>query len=84
MTHFVGLDISQKMAAICIVAKAGRDTMARSAPVGSRDPFMVRRHSEDDVRIGVVHELGDARFRKDRSRPPAVRGKSAGIWRRTG
>ena len=36
MTYFVGLDVSQKMTAICVVDDTGRQTMAGPVPHKSR------------------------------------------------
>jgi len=67
MTPFVGLDVSQKMTAICVVDDAGRRVWRGQC---TSDPEqieqMVRRHAGDDARIGLetgpmtpwlVHEL---------------------------
>ena len=67
MTLFVGLDVSQKMTAICVVDDAGRRVWRGQC---TSDPEqieqMVRRHAGDDARIGLetgpmtpwlVHEL---------------------------
>ena len=35
MTNFVGLDVSQKMTAICVVDNAGQQTVAGPVPHGS-------------------------------------------------
>ena len=54
MTHFVGLDLSQKMTAICVVDNAGRRLrrgQCRSVP--EQIDCVVRRHAGDDVRIGI-------------------------------
>jgi transposase len=67
MTHYVGLDVSQKVTAICIVDDTGRRLWRGQC--GS-DPeqiaLAVRRHAGEDARIGIetgpmtpwlVHEL---------------------------
>ena len=67
MAHYVGLDISQKMTAICIVDDAGRRLwrgQCRSVP--EEIEVTIRRHATDGARIGIetgamtpwlVHEL---------------------------
>jgi transposase len=67
MTRFVGLDVSQKMTAICVIDNAGRRLwrgQCSSVPEQIRD--VVLRHAGDNVRIGIetgamtpwlVHEL---------------------------
>jgi transposase len=67
MTHFVGLDVSQKMTAICVVDNAGRRVWRGRCPTAPEQiAAMVRRHAGDDFRIGIetgamtpwlVHEL---------------------------
>jgi transposase len=67
MTHFVGLDVSQKMTAICVVDNAGRRLWRGQCPTAPEQiAAMVRRHAGDDSRIGIetgamtpwlVHEL---------------------------
>ena len=67
MTNFVGLDVSQKMTAICVVDKVGRRLWRGQCPtVPEQIAAMVRRHAGDDARIGIetgamtpwlVHEL---------------------------
>lgn len=67
MTHYIGLDVSQKLTAICIVDSTGRRLWRGQC---TSDPEQIervaRRHVEKDVRIGVetgpmtpwlVHEL---------------------------
>jgi transposase len=67
MTHYIGLDVSQKLTAICIVDDTGRRLWRGQC---TSDPEqierVVRRHAEKDARIGVetgpmtpwlVHEL---------------------------
>ena len=67
MTHYIGLDVSQKLTAICIVDDTGRRLWRGQC---TSDPEhierVVRRHAEKDGRIGVetgpmtpwlVHEL---------------------------
>ena len=67
MTLFVGLDVSQKMTAICVVDGAGRRVW-RGQCASDPEPIerVVRRHAGDDARIGLetgpmtpwlVHEL---------------------------
>src|SRR3990172_3503581 len=65
--HYVGLDVSQKMTAICVVDGAGRRIWrgeCRTAP--EEIESAVRRHAGEDARIGIetgpmtpwlVHEL---------------------------
>jgi transposase len=67
MTYYVGLDVSQKMTAICVVDDAGcRLWRGQCASVPEEIERTVRRHAEGDARIGVetgpmtpwlVHEL---------------------------
>ena len=67
MTRFVGLDVSQKMTAICVVDNAGRRLWRGQCPtVPEQISVLVRRHAGDDARIGIetgamtpwlVHEL---------------------------
>ena len=67
MTHFVGLDVSQKMTAICVVDNVGRRIWRGQCPsVPEQIGGLVRRHAGDDARIGIetgamtpwlVHEL---------------------------
>jgi transposase len=67
MTHFVGLDVSQKMTAICAVGNAGRRLWRGQCPtVPEQITVLVRRHAGDEARIGIetgamtpwlVHEL---------------------------
>ena len=67
MTRFVGLDVSQKITAICIVDNAGRRLWRGQCPtVPEQISVLVRRHEGDDARIGIetgamtpwlVHEL---------------------------
>jgi transposase len=67
MCHSVGLDVSQKTTAICVVDAAGK-TIWRGACASSPDQIeaKIRRHAGDEARIGVetgamtpwlVHEL---------------------------
>lgn len=54
MTHFVGLDVSQRMTAICVVVDAGRRLWRGQCPtVPERIHHVVRRHAGDDARIGI-------------------------------
>ena len=67
MTHFVGLDVSQKTTAICVVDASGRRIwrgVCASAPEVIEQAL--RRHAGDEARIGIetgpmtpwlVHEL---------------------------
>jgi transposase len=67
MTHFVGLDVSQKMTAVCVVDDAGRRLWRGQCPsVPEQINVLVRRYAGDDARIGIetgamtpwlVHEL---------------------------
>jgi transposase len=67
MTHFVGLDVSQKMTAIWVVDNAGRRLWRGQCPTAPEQiAAMVRRHAGHDPRIGIetramtpwlVHEL---------------------------
>ena len=67
MTRFVGLDVSQKLTAICIVDETGRRLWRGQC---ATDPGQIERmvsgHAEEDARIGaeagpmtpwLVHEL---------------------------
>jgi len=67
MTHYVGLDVSQKLTAICIVDDTGRRVWRGQC---TSDPEQIERavcrHAEEDARIGIetgpmtpwlVHEL---------------------------
>ena len=54
MTCFVGLDVSQKMTAICVVDNAGRRLWRGQCPtVPAQISVLVRRHAGDDARIGI-------------------------------
>ncbi len=67
MTNYVGLDVSQKMTAICVVDGAGRRLWRGQCPsVPEQIHRAVRRHAGEDVRLGIetgamtpwlVHEL---------------------------
>ena len=67
MTNYIGLDVSQKMTAICVVDNAGRRLWRGQCPtVPEQIHRAVRRHAGNDVRIGIetgamtpwlVHEL---------------------------
>ena len=67
MTCFVGLDVSQKMTAICVVDNAGHRLWRGQCPTNPEQiSILVRRHAGDDARIGIetgamtpwlVHEL---------------------------
>jgi Integrase core domain len=54
MTRFVGLDVSQKITAICVVDDAGRRLWRGQCPTNPEQiSILVRRHAGDDARIGV-------------------------------
>jgi transposase len=67
MTHYVGLDVSQKTTAICVIDAAGRRLWrGQCASVPERIEQTVRRQAGDDAKIGIetgpmtpwlVHEL---------------------------
>ena len=67
MTYFVGLDVSQKITAICVVDDTGRRLWRGQCPtIPEQISILVRRHAGDDARIGIetgamtpwlVHEL---------------------------
>ncbi|MGO9237583.1 MAG: IS110 family transposase [Methylocella sp.] len=67
MTCFVGLDVSQKMTAICVVDNAGHRLWRGQCPtIPEQISILVRRHAGGDARIGIetgamtpwlVHEL---------------------------
>src|SRR5215470_12622741 len=67
MTCFVGLDVSQKMTAVCVVDNAGRRLWRGQCPtVPEQINILVRRHAGENARIGIetgamtpwlVHEL---------------------------
>ncbi len=67
MTGFVGLDVSQKMTAICVVDNAGRRLWRGQCPANPEQiSILVRRHVGNDAHIGIetgamtpwlVHEL---------------------------
>ena len=67
MTCFVGLDVSQKMTAICVVDNAGHRLWRGQCPTNPEQiSVLVRRHAGSDARIGIetgamtpwlVHEL---------------------------
>jgi transposase len=69
MTYYVGLDVSQKMTAICVVDDAGcRHWRGQCSTAPEQIERAVRRHVQGDARIGVetgpmtpwlVHELRD-------------------------
>jgi transposase len=54
MPHYVGLDVSQKLTAICVVDDTGRRLWRGQCP---SDPEViecaVRRHAGEDARIGI-------------------------------
>ena len=49
MTHFVGLDVSQKMTAICVVDNAGHRLWRGQCPVPEQITVLVRRHAGDEA-----------------------------------
>src|ERR1700730_6917842 len=54
MTNFVGLDVSQKMTAICVVDNAGHRLWRGQCPtVPEQLAALVRRHAGDEARIGI-------------------------------
>ena len=54
MTQFIGLDVSQKLTAICIVDETGRKLWrGQCATDPGQIERMVRRHAGEDTRIGV-------------------------------
>ena len=67
MIHYIGLDVSQKMTAICVVDTDGRRLWrGQCASTPEQIEQAVRRHAGDDARIGIetgpmtpwlVHEL---------------------------
>ena len=67
MTCFVGLDVSQKMTAICVVDNAGHRLWRGQCPTNPEQiNTLVRRHAGSDAHIGIetgamtpwlVHEL---------------------------
>ena len=67
MTHYVGLDVSQKMTAICVVDESGcRLWRGQCLSLPDEIEQMVRKHTGRDARIGIetgpmtpwlVHEL---------------------------
>jgi transposase len=54
MTHYIGLDVSQKMTAVCVVDSSGRQLWRGQWPT---DPEQIRRvvtrHGGEDVRVGL-------------------------------
>lgn len=72
MSHFVGLDVSQKMTAICVVDKDGRRIWRGQCPsVPEQITAALRRYAGDNARIGIetgamtpwiVHELRNLGF----------------------
>jgi hypothetical protein len=56
MTHFVGLDVSQKMTSICVVDNAGRRLWRGQCP-SVRRSTLAASESGDFVEIGGVGEL---------------------------
>jgi transposase len=66
MTYHVGLDVSQKLTAICVVDDTGRRLWGQCASDPEQIERTVRRHGGNEVRIGIetgpmtpwlVHEL---------------------------
>lgn len=67
MIHYIGLDVSQKVTAICVVDAEGRRLwQGQCASTPERIEQAVRKHAGDDARIGIetgpmtpwlVHEL---------------------------
>ena len=54
MTHYVGLDVSQRMTAICVVDEAGhRIWRGECRTVPEEIESTVRLHAGDDARIGI-------------------------------
>jgi hypothetical protein len=54
MTRFVGLDVSQKITAICVVDDLGRRLWRGQCPTNPEQiSILVRRHVGDDARIGI-------------------------------
>ena len=54
MSHFVGLDVSQKMTAICVVDKnAGRIWRGQCPSVPEQISAALRRYAGDNARIGI-------------------------------
>jgi transposase len=72
MSHFVGLDVSQKMTAICVVDNDGRRIWRGRCPsVPEQISVSLRRCAGDNARIGIetgamtpwiVHELRNLGF----------------------
>ena len=72
MSHFIGLDVSQKSTAICVVDKDGRRIWrGQCLSVPEDIGAAVRRYAGDDARIGIetgamtpwiVHELRNLGF----------------------
>ena len=54
MTRYVGLDVSQKLTAICVVDDSGH-RLWRGQCVSDPDQIecIVRRHGSEDARIGI-------------------------------
>jgi transposase len=67
MTRFVGLDVSQKITAICVDDDTGRRLWRGQCPtIPAQISFLVSRHAGEDARLGIetltmtpwlVHEL---------------------------
>ena len=72
MTHYVGLDVSQKLTSICVVDDAGRRLWrGQCASDPEQIERAIRRHAGEDARIGIetgpmtpwlVHELRGRRL----------------------
>jgi transposase len=72
MTHYVGLDVSQKLTTICIVDDTGRRLWRGQCTSDPEQIFQtVRRHAGEDARIGIetgpmtpwlAHELRSRRL----------------------
>jgi transposase len=56
MSHFVGLDVSQKITAICVVDKDGRRIWRGQCPsVPEQISAALRRYAGDNARIRRAH-----------------------------
>jgi transposase len=53
MTHYVGLDVSQRLTAISIVDDRGRLWRGQCTSDPEQIERLVRRHAEESARIGV-------------------------------
>ena len=55
MTDYVGLDVSQKLTAICVVDDVGRRLWrGQCASDPEQIELAIRRHSGDEARIGAL------------------------------